>query len=148
MSDSLDRARQDRAGLRSAMGEVEAMLAAPSPRREPAWRQELSTSLAALREALEWHIKATEGEDGLLQQIASSTPRLADRVKQASADHERLQAGIARAAADIEAGADVAVLRNDVVGVLTDLVRHRQLGSDLVYDAYNVDLEADDRGRA
>ena len=35
-------------------------------------------------------------------------------------------------------------IRDQVVSVLTEIVRHRQLGSDLVYDAYNIDIDAAD----
>jgi hypothetical protein len=39
---------------------------------------------------------------------------------------------------------DVADTRERTVELLTAIVRHRHLGAELVYDAYNVDLEAAD----
>jgi hypothetical protein len=144
MSELLGRAREQRASLRAAMGAVESALAAPTPSRERQWRQELGTRLSELNEALEWHISSTEGDDGLLAEIVSSAPRLAHRVDRARADHEHLRS-LLRAATDaVEADEGVASLRDQVVELLAALVRHRQLGSDLVYEAYNVDIEAAD----
>ena len=144
MTDRLERAREHRASLRAAMGEVEAALAAPRPRREGPWREELSVKLAALGQALDWHIAVTEGEDGLLVDIETAAPRLAHRVERARGDHQRLQSGIRQASDAIVAGAAVQELRDQIVTLLSELVRHRQLGSDLVFDAYNVDIEAAD----
>jgi hypothetical protein len=144
MSDSLERARQHRTGLRVALGDVEQALSAPAPRREDLWRKELGVALDELGDALESHIASTEADDGLLAEIMREAPRLARRIERVRAEHERLRAdlGASRAAAD--AGDDVEDIRVRVTGVLADLVRHRQLGSDLVYDAYNVDIEAGD----
>jgi hypothetical protein len=126
------------------MGDVESALAAPGPGRDDAWRKELGQSLLVLSDALEWHISGTEGEDGLLAEILTTAPRLAHKIDQAHADHARIRAAIAAAAAGTDAGTDVVALRQDVVALLTDLVHHRQFGADLVYDAYNVDIEAVD----
>ena len=144
MPDRLERAREHRASLRAAMGEVELALAAPSPRREGQWRDELGVKLAALDQALDWHIAATEGEDGLLAEIAAAAPRFADRVERARRDHERLRAGIEQASDAMKAGAAVDELRDQVVVLLSELVRHRQRGSDLVFDAYNIHIDATD----
>lgn len=144
MSDSLERARENRASLRSAMREVESALAAPTPAREGPWRHEIGAKLDVLGDALESHIAATENEDGLLAEIMSSAPRLARRVERARTDHERLRADLQQASTAVEADADVNVVRDNVGSLLIDLVRHRQLGSDLVYEAYNVDIEGAD----
>jgi hypothetical protein len=40
--------------------------------------------------------------------------------------------------------AGVAKVREDVTGLLGALVRHRQTGADLVYEAYQVDIDAAD----
>jgi hypothetical protein len=144
MSDSLERARQNRASLRSAMRELESALAAPTPGREGPWRGEIGAKLEVLGDALESHITATEDDDGLLAQIMSSAPRLARRVDRARSDHERLRADLQQASVAVAADAAVTAVRDHVGALLIDLVRHRQLGSDLVYDAYNVDIEGAD----
>jgi hypothetical protein len=144
MSDSLERARANRASLRSAMRDVESALAAPTPGRDGPWRREIGAKLEVLGDALESHITATEHEDGLLAQIMSSAPRLARRIERARADHERLRVDLQQASAAVGEDATVTVVREQVGALLIDLVRHRQLGSDLVYDAYNVDIEGSD----
>jgi hypothetical protein len=144
MSDSLERARENRASLRSAMRELESALAAPAPGREGPWRREIGAKLDVLGGALESHIAATEHEDGLLAQIMSSAPRLARRIDRATADHVRLRADLQQASATVAADAAVTAVRDHVGALLIDLVRHRQLGSDLVYDAYNIDIEGAD----
>jgi hypothetical protein len=144
MSDSLERAREHRASLRAAIGGVESALAAPAPRREASWRKELGVSLSALGDALDSHITTSEAADGLLADIISAAPRLAHRVERARTDHQQLRAEVQLAMSAVDEQTGVAVLRDQVVDLLTNLVRHRQLGSDLVYDAYNVDIEAGD----
>jgi hypothetical protein len=144
VNEPLERARRRRASLRAAMGDVESAVAAPAPGREGLWRQDLERQLAVLSEALEWHVEVTEGDDGLLAEIGSSTPRLGHRIERARRDHVELRAHLRRLSAALEAEADVGTLRDEVVTLLTELVRHRQLGADLVYDAYNVDIEAAD----
>src|SRR4051812_35001686 len=130
MSDSLERAREHRASVRAAMGDVESALAAPGSGREGSWRRDLAPRLAALAEALDWHIATTEAADGLLADIVSAAPRLAHQVERARGDHARMRSDLQQAAAAVDAGADVHALRDQIVTVLTELVRHRQLGSD------------------
>jgi hypothetical protein len=144
MSEPLSRARERRAGMRAAIGSVEASIAAPSPGREDQWRQDVGRDLQVLSDALERHIAETEAPDGLLAEIVQSAPRLAPRVNKTKADHEALRGELAETCASAAAGVDVATLRDRVVDVLVHLVRHRQLGSDLVYEAYMVDIDAAD----
>jgi hypothetical protein len=141
VGDSLERARERRAGLHAAIVDVEGALAAPAPRREELWRKELSVALGELGDALERHIATTEAGDGLLAEILSSAPRLAHRIDRARADHERLRSSVQQSITAVDDGADVDTIREGTLLVLAELVRHRQLGSDLVYDAYNVDIE-------
>jgi hypothetical protein len=140
VSDSLEQARERRASLRLAMREVESALSAPAPGREDTWRGDIGARLGALGNALEAHVVATEADDGLLAEIMTAAPRLARRVERARTDHARLRAELIA----IDLGADVSAVRDQVGALLIDLVRHRQLGADLVYDAYNVDIEGAD----
>lgn len=126
------------------MGEVESSVAAPASGREGAWRQEVDAKLGVLAEALDWHIAGTEGEDGLLTEILRTAPRLANRIDRARSDHVALRRAVDDARASAAASGDVSDLRDRIVNVLVHLARHRQLGSDLVYEAYSVDIEAAD----
>ena len=148
MSENLEQARKHRAGLRAAIGQVERALSTAAHGRVAAWSSDLRQELTNLSDALDSHIELTEADDGLLADIASSTPRLAHRVHKAREDHVVLRAAVVRALEGLPPGdggdSGVAPARDRVVELLTALVHHRHLGADLVYEAYNVDIEASD----
>ena len=148
MSENIEQARKHRAGLRTAIGQVERALSTAAHGRVAAWSSDLRDELSLLSDALDQHVELTEASDGLLADIATAAPRLAHRVKQAQEDHVVLRAAVARAIEGLPPGdggdAGVAPARDRVVELLTALVRHRHLGADLVYEAYNVDIEAVD----
>lgn len=145
MQDRLNRAREHRAGLRDAIGSVERALAGPAGDRYERWGKELGHELDELDDALERHIAATEAPGGLLDDILQQEPRLARRVHLVREDHEVLRQRLHDARAALPTTADgVGGARDGVVDLLEAIVRHRHLGSDLVYDAFNVDIEAGD----
>ena len=145
MSESLEQARVQRQGLRAAIGRVERSMSTPGPGRAELWAKEVLGELQALGEALDQHIELTESPDGLLADIIEAAPRLAHRVDQTKNDHVQLR-DRHKAAVDSLKGTDesIAEARDRIVELLTALVRHRHLGADLVYEAYNVDIEAAD----
>jgi acetylornithine/succinyldiaminopimelate/putrescine aminotransferase len=146
--ENIEQARKHRAGMRTAIGLVERALSTAAHGRVAAWSADLRAELTNLSEALDSHIELTEASDGLLADIAAAAPRLQHRVDKAREDHVVLRAAVARALEILpppdssEAGVQRA--RDRVVELLTALVRHRHLGADLVYEAYNVDIEAAD----
>ena len=148
MSERIDEARQHRAGLRAAVGLVERALSSAARGRVKAWSTDLRDELANLGVALEQHIEITESPDGLLNDIATAVPRLAHRVEKTREDHGVLRQALAAAVEALpdgdEDGDAIPEARNRVVELLTAIVHHRHLGADLVYDAYNVDIEAAD----
>jgi hypothetical protein len=147
MSDRLEQARQHRAGLRVAVGSVERALSSAARGRVKAWSTELRDELGGLSDALEAHIETTESPDGLLADIAAAVPRLAKRVERTKADHSLLRNAVQAATDALPDGDDEDAIegaRDRVVELLTAIVHHRHLGADLVYEAYNVDIEAVD----
>jgi hypothetical protein len=148
MSEWLERAREHRAGLRTAIGRVERALSGPAGGgRAGPWSKELREELIDLTAALDLHIVTTEADDGLLADIVLADPRLAHRVDLTKSDHVALRQVSSAAIGLVDSVVDdasVAAARDAVVGLLTALVRHRHLGADLVYEAYNVDIEAGD----
>ena len=145
MTDSLGQARERRAGLRSALGEVERSLASPAAGREDAWIKTLHVDLERLADALDLHITASEEPGGLLDDIVQSEPRLAHKVDRARKEHEELRYRMKRALDTVSGtSSDIRSAREQVVEVLGGIVRHRHLGADLVYEAYSVDIEAGD----
>ena len=146
MAESLGEAREKRAGLRGAMGEVERLLASPAAGRQAAWVKCLGEGLDELDAALSVHIKVTEAPDGLLADIVSTAPHLAHRCDTIRGEHERLRylMATARESLPADAGGDVQACRERVVELLGGIVRHRHMGAELVYEAFNVDIEAAD----
>ena len=147
MSDRIEEARQHRAGLRAAVGSVESALSSAARGRVKAWSTDLRDELATMAEALEQHIEATEAPDGLLADITAAVPRLAKRVERTRADHTVLRDALRAAVEALPDGDDedaIPAARDRVVELLTAVVHHRHLGADLVYEAYNVDIEAVD----
>ncbi len=145
MSDSLEQARDRRAGLRSTIDGVERALARPAAGRIPSWSEDLDGQLELMSAALDQHVAVTEGKEGLLADIMEAAPRLSRRVEEAKKDHRQLRAQLDAIQASLpvdEAGLEK--LRDDVVQLLGALVRHRQVGSELVYEAYQVDIDAAD----
>ena len=146
-SRAFETARARRLGVRAALEELESAVAAPASSRSAAWTEELGARLGKLGQAFDHHVAATEGDDGLLQEILADAPRLAHRIDELRADHVRIRAAIAEAveAVPAPAGDDhVAALRNTALDVMRRVTHHRHLGADLVYEAYSVDIEASD----
>ena len=143
----LARAKMRRALLWSAMTGLEKAIAGPSSRE--GWIQRVESSLSEVRQALEEHIEMAEGRDGLFFEIMATAPRLASEVELLRKEHRQLSIGLARAqevawATEAEPSCDPSRLRRAVTSLLGRLTRHRQRGSDLVFDAYNVDIAAAD----
>lgn len=145
MADALGEARERRAGLRSALGEVERSLASPAAGRSEAWIKTLAADLARLSEALDLHISSSEAPGGLLDDVLESEPRLAHKVDRARREHQELRYRMDKALSALDGGGvEIPELRERVVEVLGGIVRHRHLGADLVYEAFSVDIEAAD----
>ena len=127
------------------MDEVERSLARPAIGREHEWSENLGNQLRKLSSALEQHVVTTEGPEGLLTQIVDVAPRLKHRVDIALDDHTQLRRQLGATLASLSTERwRVDELREQVTHLLGDLTRHRQLGADLVYEAYSVAIEGGD----
>ncbi|HXX90665.1 MAG TPA: hypothetical protein VEI83_10630 [Acidimicrobiales bacterium] len=144
MDESFEQARVHRRGLRAAIGGVEGALTSPATEREAAWSASLREQVAVLSDALDRHIEYSEGPEGLLTRIVADAPRLMHRVQQARADHDRLRSETTELLEALDDGEGVDKVRDRTMALLAGLVRHRHIGSDLVYEAYMVDIEASD----
>jgi hypothetical protein len=133
----LARAQARRHGLRGAMIDSEKAVAGPSARQ--GWLGEVEACLAELRQALDEHIVEVEGPDGLLAEIMESAPRLASKVEILRQEHGQLVTALTRAQ-EISRAYDPLRLRRAVTRLLGRLTLHRQRGSDLVFEAFNVDI--------
>lgn len=136
----LETARERRIDLRQAMERVEYRVARPSA--TATWQTNVRAALFDLGEALEAHISEVEDEHGLLASIVADTPRLAGQVAEIQGQHDGLRAGFDRAveSCSVHNEVDPTLVRRRVTSLLGRLAMHRQLGSELVFDAYNVDI--------
>jgi hypothetical protein len=135
--------RQRRAELRESMSALERALAAPVPGRAAAWTERVREALLALSADLRVHVEITEGPDGLYRGVLATAPRLSNAVNRLSREHGRLQELIDDLLGRVRepAAADgAAVTRERGTALLAQLIRHRQRGADLVYEAYATDI--------
>lgn len=136
----LEAARERRIDLRQAMARLETQVARPSA--TPSWRADVEAALFDLGEALDAHISDVEHDDGLLASIATHAPRLAGEIAEIKGQHDGLRAGFGRAveSCSMQHEIEPTLVRRRVTSLLGRLAMHRQLGSELVFDAYNVDI--------
>jgi hypothetical protein len=109
------------------------------PDAEPSWRAHVTGLLSPLREAFARPRAETEGEAGLYAEVVQDAPRLASQVDGLVAEHATLDGALARLIAAAQE-ADAEAIRREAMEILADLDRHRQRDSDLVYDAYTIDI--------
>ena len=134
-----------RADLHHALVGVEAAISSPAVARENDWTKDVAVALRDLREALLEHIEVTERETGLYAEICQRAPRLSNKIEALRDEHPEIRdattALIDRMDSDGVGDAwPVDEARNELQRLLGRVVRHRQLGADLVWEAYNLDI--------
>jgi hypothetical protein len=143
----LDAVRIRRAELRETLNLMEAALAAPARGRAVVWGEAVHASLVMLADDFGAHVEVTEGPGGLHQAILAGDLRLANAVEALTAEHEQLAGEIAGLVADSAPPVgeqDVDDLRERATTLLGHMVRHRQRGADLIYEAYQSDVGGGD----
>lgn len=138
----LEQVRAHRAELRDSVRQVEDALASPIAQGS-AWRTRVAVALAELSRDFEDHIHLTERPGGVYDSARSAAPRLAAQAERLVAEHVGLNLAIAECLEDYTGAADDAdlvALRESATSLVGQLVRHRQRGGDLVYEAYDVDI--------
>ncbi|MFW5899153.1 MAG: hypothetical protein ACOCUN_01650 [Jiangellaceae bacterium] len=143
VSGSVDVARTRRAELLAAITALERALALPA--RHPTWASRVGAEVSGLASAFDHHIAATEGTDGMYGEILRTAPRLQFAIDQLVREHEEARSAIAAlgtlAAEAGDADRDaIERIRIDGTDLLARLVRHRQRGADLVFEAYAQDI--------
>jgi len=140
--DLLEALRQRRADLRTSMSALEKALATAAPGRLDAWAQRVHVALAELSADFREHIDITEGPGGLYQGLLTSAPRLSNTVDRLTREHAQIRVLI-EDLLGCAGGPDVSNVdhvRDLSVQLLGKLAHHRQRGSDLVFEAYSVDI--------
>lgn len=145
--DAVDAVRRRRAELRETLSSLEGALAAPGADRAVVWGERLHAAVDRLATDFALHVEVTEGPDGLHQTILDGDLRLANQVAALVDEHKTIAAEIAELAAASEAPvtpSDLAEVREQGTEVLGHIVRHRQRGADLIYEAYATDIGGGD----
>jgi hypothetical protein len=138
----MERVRAHRAELRDSVAAVDEALASPIA-RGGAWRERVRAALAELSHDFRDHIDLTEGPGGVYDGARRSAPRLDAAVNRLIEEHVRYTEAVGAYLAVLEHGgtiADLPAFREEVTTLMGQLVRHRQKGADLVWEAYDVDL--------
>lgn len=141
----LDRVRAHRAELRDSVGVLERALEVPLA-RAAAWQSRVHAALVELSHDVDDHIALTERPGGVYDRATRSAPRLQGAVERLLTEHRQLRAEIASGLALLDGVRtpddlpDLPDLREQLTSLVGRLVRHRQAGGDLVYEAYDVDL--------
>jgi hypothetical protein len=143
---ALDEARRRRATLHDQLVHVEQAISSPAAGRLESWTSQVVKELVGLRDAFEQHVLVTEKPDGLYEEIINRAPRLAGKVKKLGEEHPSIASSINDRLARMEgaqAGTEAWEIddcRDDLQRLLGLIVRHRQHGADLVWEAYNLDI--------
>ncbi len=134
-----------RADLHHALIGVERAISSPAVGREDDWTKDVVVQLQDLRHALEEHIEVTEREQGLYAEVCQRAPRLSNAVDRLRAEHPEIRDSAVSTIEKLEATPvgdawPLAEARDELQRLLGRVVRHRQLGADLVWEAYNLDI--------
>ena len=138
----IERVRAHRAELRDSVAAVDEALASPIA-RGGAWRERVRAALAELSHDFQDHVELTERPGGIYDTVRQSDPRLIAAVDRLTGEHQRYAEALAGSLAVLEHGGtigDLPAFREEVTTLMGQLVRHRQTGADLVYEAFQVDL--------
>lgn len=139
---AVDSAKARRADLHAILVDLETAIAAAAPGREQPWTDQVRAQLKRLGPAFTEHVEATEGRDGLFDQVRRRAPRMDSLCRRLTQDHRTIVSEMVAATAALDG--TVGEAREAVLSLLAHLARHRQLGADLVYEAYAVDLGGSD----
>lgn len=143
-ADDLGGVRERREALLVAAAALEEALAAPASAAR--WRDDLGNALSALCTTLAEHVTESEGPDGVLRKVREDSPRLSNQIDRLIAEHVTLTLATEQLIDRLEHAptertqAETDDVRDEALQLLAVIVRHRQRGSDLIYEAYNVDV--------
>ena len=145
LSPTLAETAKRRADLHLALVAVEQAISRPAVGREADWAKAVLRDLEELGRTIEEHIEVTERPDGLYAEIATKAPRLANKIARLREEHPVLRDATNELITKLRTTSigdawPLDQARDDLQRLLGKIVRHRQLGSDLVWEAYNLDI--------
>jgi hypothetical protein len=140
--------REDRRRSLDALHQVESSAANAAPGREREWVSSVHRALEALEAALTTQTLHSAGSDSPLTDIEVQEPRLRNRVVQLRRSAEDLQQGIVELRSQLDTSGpdaiDVADVRRRLERLAGELRYQQARETDLVYEAYTVDLGTGD----
>lgn len=134
--------------LRAAILDLEEMLAAPSFGRLRSWCVDVATSAQHLEAAFADHVHLTEQPDGLYDDLVRVAPHLDLRLVRLRDDHVEIMGGLSAFLDSIDSGVrtpssvddeQLETWRREGTRLLGLLVRHRQRGINLTFEAFSTD---------
>jgi hypothetical protein len=145
MTPTLAETARRRADLHHALVELEQTISRPAVGREMDWAKTVLRRLQDLAHTLDEHIEVTERPNGLYAEISAKSPRLASKMQLLKDEHPEIREATNRLITRVEETPigdawPLSEARNDLQRLLGRLSRHRQLGADLVWEAYNLDI--------
>ncbi len=145
LTPALEAAKRRRATLHDALVHLESATSSPAAGRVAEWSDQVLKETIAIRDAFEQHVLVTEKQGGLYEEIMERAPRLVGKVRKLHEEHppiaEAIDATISRLEAETIGDTwPLDEARDDLQRLLGRVVRHRQHGADLVWEAYNVDI--------
>jgi hypothetical protein len=147
LTPALEAAKRRRATLHDTIVHLEESISSPAAGRIPGWTEQVRKEMTGVRDAWEQHVIVTEKPGGLYEEITERSPRLVGNIQRLQGEHpsigEAVEAMVARLESteiteDGEWPLDAA--RDDLQRFIGLVVKHRQRGADLVWEAYNVDI--------
>jgi hypothetical protein len=146
LTPALQQARQRRKTLHDSLVHLEEALSSPATGRISDWTDTVVKEMHEVQAAFDQHVTATEQADGLYDEILERAPRLAGNVRRLRDEHPEIRVGIEETLNKLEhvevGGEDwpLEAARDDLQRFIGTVIRHRQRGADLVWEAYNVDI--------
>jgi hypothetical protein len=146
ITNALDEARQRRRTLHDTIVHLEEAISSPAAGRIPEWTTSVLKEMIEVRDAFGQHVIVTEKPDGLYDEILERAPRLEGNVRRLREEHPEIVKKIEETVTRLEQvdiGMDAWPLdqaRDDLQRFIGLVIRHRQRGADLVWEAYNVDI--------
>ena len=142
---AFEEAARRRADLHHALVDVERAISSPAAGRLDTWTGDVVKRLSILLDSIDEHIEVTERPEGLYEEILHLAPRLSTQVDRLRAEHPALRAGTTELierlhSTAIGRGWPLDEARDDAQRLLGKIVKHRQGGADLVWEAYNLDI--------
>jgi hypothetical protein len=139
---AFEEAARRRADLHHALVDVERAISSPAAGRLDTWTGDVVKRLSILLNSIDEHIEVTERPEGLYEEILRRAPRLSSQVDRLRGEHPALRAATAERlhSSAIGRGWPLDEARDDAQRLLGKIVKHRQRGADLVWEAYNLDI--------